>query len=116
MPEIIKLPAFKLLITQFMEQKDAAVRLERLKDHMHKLWGDAKRDVSVEQLNYASRTIQDEIFEGRRKNPLIFDWVFKMFRGRHEQEMQYSTAQYVDEARQKLGLDMPDANKEIVSR
>lgn len=89
--------AFTLGVRHLKEHGEAADRLERLRTAADKLWKESlsmpPRDMTAQ-----SRMLQDEIFEGRRRNPLVFDWIFRWFRNRNEQQMQYGAGELVEEA------------------
>lgn len=93
------LPAFVLSIRQIVEHSEAASRLETLHAHAEALWpkvlgGLARHD--------SSRILQDEIFESRRKNPPVFDWVFRRVRRHQEEQMRHGADELVAEARRDL--------------
>lgn len=69
---------------QITEHRDAAERLDKLKDHAEKLWSEALSGASIETLPMKIRLLQDEIFDGRKRNPPIFDFIFKWFRDENE--------------------------------
>ena len=65
---------------QMMEHGDAADRLDKLKELSEKIWSDAIAGKNAVTLKLKSRTLQDQIFDHRKKNPPIFDFVFRWFR------------------------------------
>lgn len=91
--------AFSLGMRHLREQGEAIDRLDRLRTAVEKLWKEAleapKKDMGAQ-----SRMLQDEIFEGRRRNPLVFDWLFSWFRDRNQQQMQYGAAELIEAAEQ----------------
>lgn len=72
---------------QMMEHSDAADRLEKLKDVSEKLWSEAVSGKEVTLLNAKSRALQDQIFDHRKRNPPVFDFLFKWFRDVNENLM-----------------------------
>ena len=75
------LPVFVIGIRQFTDQRQAATRLDDLKKHSERLWREALSGaVAADELTRRSRTLQDELFEQRRRNPLIPDWVYRRLR------------------------------------
>lgn len=98
------LPVFTLGLRQFAEQKEAAERLDTLKRHAEKMWGDLLDGAPDEKSTQLARELQDEIFDHRRRNPLIFDWVYQRLRKGHEERMNRSAAELVEEARNKLSI------------
>lgn len=69
---------------QMMEHDDAADRLDKLKELSEKIWSDAVAGKDAGLLKLKCRTLQDQIFDHRRKNPPIFDFLFRWFRDRNE--------------------------------
>lgn len=98
------LPVFVIGIRQFTEQRQAATRLDELKKHSEELWSAALSGrTPEEEVARRSRTLQDEIFEQRRRNPLIFDWVYSRLRDDHEDLMNKCASDLLTEARAALG-------------
>jgi len=97
-------PALLLGYRQFTEQMEAATRLDKLKEHAERLWGDALAAKPESEITARSRGLQDEILENRRKSPLIFDALFKRLRRDFEVQMNHGASEFIAEARQKLGL------------
>lgn len=96
-------PALVLGIRQFGEQRDAAARLEKLKEHAERLWGAALAGMPAAEATVGSRTLQDEILESRRRSPLVFDTVFRHLRSSYQEQMDHGVAELVAEAGQQLG-------------
>jgi hypothetical protein len=96
-------PALLLGIRQYLEHTDAAARLDKLKEHAEKLWNEAlSGKKSQAYLTTAARGLQDEILEGRRRSPLVFDVIFKRLRRDYEIQMNHGAAELVAEARRKM--------------
>lgn len=93
---------YRLGVTQFIEHRDAADRLDKLKDHAETLWSDAIKGASIEVLKVNSRRLQDEIYEGRKRNPPVFDAIFKIFRNDHEDQMNKGAMAFIQEATEKI--------------
>jgi len=72
---------------QMMEHTDAADRLDRLKDLAEKVWADAISGKEISSIKINCRALQDQIFDNRRRNPPVFDFLFKWFRDRNENLM-----------------------------
>ena len=89
---------YKLGVAQFVEHRDAADRLDKLRDHAEKMWADAIKGASLEVLKVKSRNLQDEIFDGRKRNPPIFDAIFWIFRDAHEVQMNIGALALIREA------------------
>jgi SMODS-associating 4TM effector domain len=86
---------------QMMEHGDAADRLDKLKELSEKNWSDAIAGNDAVTLKLKSRTLQDQIFDHRKKNPPIFDFVFRWFRDGDEVLMNKGAEALVREYLQK---------------
>ena len=81
-------------------QKDAAATVERLKDLVDAVW----REVCGGELTELtatrrSRELQDGILTHRQTSPLVFDWVYRLKRREHEEQMEISAEEMVAEIR-----------------
>src|SRR5712691_6890091 len=72
------IPASGLLgVRQFSDHREAATRLDKLKEHSERLWNDALSGKLEPEITAPARLLQDEILENRRKSPLVFDGIYK---------------------------------------
>ncbi|EJM88187.1 S-4TM family putative pore-forming effector [Pseudomonas sp. GM60] len=69
---------------QMMEHSDAADRLDKLKELSEKLWSEAASGKEESLLKVKCRALQDQIFDHRKRNPPVFDFLFKWFRDGNE--------------------------------
>lgn len=99
------MPSAFFAIRQYRAHTSAAKRLDNMCKYINNLWRDAFVQGGGSELTYQSRNLQDEILECRRRNPVIFDWVYKVLRRRFEEEMICSTQGLIQDARKKLGLN-----------
>jgi hypothetical protein len=97
-------PAIILGIRQYSEHREAAGRLDKLKEHAEKLWLAALATPRNTDLSIKSRVLQDEIFENRKRSPLVLDWLYRHLRDDYEAQMNYGAEQLVAEAQERLGL------------
>lgn len=97
-------PALLIAMRQFTEQREAADRLDKLKDHCGTLWKEALSGKSKTALSVMSRNLQDEILENRRKAPPVLDFIFKRLRDEYEAGMNYAAEHYVSEAKAALKI------------
>ena len=100
-------PVLLLGIRQFSEHREAANRLDNLTDHAETLWNaalDGKPDADV---TAGSRNLQDEILEGRKRSPAVFDFIFKRLRTSFEAQMNHGVEHFIAEAKKKLGTPLP---------
>lgn len=82
---------------QMIAHGDAADRLDKLKELAEKIWSDALAGKNDTTLKQESRALQDQIFDHRRKNPPIFDFLFRWFRDGSELLMNKGAEVLVDE-------------------
>jgi hypothetical protein len=82
---------------QMMEHGDAANRLDKLKEVSEKIWSDALTGTEVSVLKLKCRALQDQIFDHRKRNPPIFDFLFRWFRDGNEELMNKGTETLVGE-------------------
>lgn len=94
-------PALLLGLRQFSEHQDAANRLDRLKVHIESIWNQALAGKSESEVTVFSRSLQDEIYENRRKSPPVLDFIFRKLRRNYEIQMNHAAAQYIGEAKVK---------------
>ena len=97
-------PALLITLRQFSEQREAADRLDKLKDHCGTIWKEALSGKSKSALAEMSRNLQDEILENRRKAPPVLDFIFKRLRGDYEARMNHAADHFVSEAKQALKI------------
>lgn len=97
-------PALLVAKRQFSEQTKAASRLDKLKGHADQFWSDLCAGGERKDLAHKCRTLQDEIYDNRKCNSSVFDWMFRRVRTRYESRMNYTAQQLVDEAKQRLGI------------
>lgn len=91
--------AYVIAYRQITEHREAADRLDKLRDHSGKLFAEAIGGASVTHIKTNSRLLQDEIFDGRKRNPPIFDFIFKMLRAQNELEMNKGAEALIKEAK-----------------
>lgn len=91
-------------IRQYREQALSAERCDKLKEHANLIWAQALEGASAAKLKKECRALQDEIYEGRKRNPPIFDWIFRRLRNKYEDQMSFGAQQLVLEASTKLNL------------
>ena len=99
------MPAVILGVRQWTEHSEAATRLDKLKEHAERLWADAFNHLNSTELLSKSRALQDEIFESRKRSPLVFDWIFRRLRNEYEAQMNHGAQELVDDAKRRLGVD-----------
>jgi hypothetical protein len=81
------LPTYFFGYRQMKQHDDAADKLDKLRELCEKLWVDAIKGEGKKTLLVKCRTLQDQIFEHRLKNPPVFDFIFKLLRDKNEMLM-----------------------------
>ena len=97
-------PALILGVRQFAEQTEAANRLDKLKDHAESLWSDSCNGAARARLTSRSRALQDEIFENRKRSPLVFDWIFRRLRNDYNAQVNHGAEELGAEAKRRPGI------------
>ncbi len=97
-------PTLVLAFRQASEHTEAASRLDKLKTHAERLWTDASGGNASPHIAAETRSLQDEIFENRKRSPFVFDWVFMRLRKDYEAQMNHGAGQLVADAKKRLGL------------
>jgi len=93
------IPAVFLGIRQHTEHTEAAARLDKLKEHSEGLWNQAIRGrLTPQEVTEESYKLQNEIYDNRRRNPLIFNWIYKHLRKEQEEQMNRGAEELVEEA------------------
>ncbi|SFQ34161.1 S-4TM family putative pore-forming effector [Variovorax sp. 770b2] len=106
--ELILIVLFPMLSTlkqayqQWSDNREAANRLDILRACAEKSWKAALNGADDRKLENESRALQGEIFDGRKRNPLVFDFLFKRLRDEHEAQMDSGAAHLVAEAEQAM--------------
>jgi SMODS-associating 4TM effector domain len=92
-------PAFLCGIREWKKQRAAGESADRLKAHANEIWAAALAStISGGSLQTKARDLQDEIYERRRTNPLIFDWIYYRLRDEQEQQANQAADELVLEA------------------
>jgi hypothetical protein len=99
-------PAVLWCIREFIRQNEALNGLEKLKSHIEAMWEKALRgNAAWPELSTDAREIQDCLFDGRSRHPLIYNWVYRIARRFQEDGMKAKAAEMVKEAK-KSGVDL----------
>lgn len=97
------LPAFVLGVRQFNEHYEAAGARDRLKEHSEKLWNKAITvKATSKEIIKDCRDLQDEIYDHRRRSPVIFDWIYQRLKNPYEELMNKGAEELVEEALEKI--------------
>ena len=81
-------PAFVLGLRQYTEHNEAAGRLDRLRENSEILLQNAvSKKLTRQDLELESYSLQTQIYDNRRRSPLIFDWLYSRLKHAHEEQM-----------------------------
>jgi hypothetical protein len=81
-------PAFVFGLRQYIEHNEAAVRLDRLREHAEALVQEIiNRRYTPQDLERGSYSLQMQIYDNRRRSPLILDWLYSQLRNEDEEKM-----------------------------
>jgi hypothetical protein len=97
------IPFFRFCNKEFIEHREAALRLNELVKYSEDIWQYAlENPEEYYRIKLNSRRLQDEIFEHRSKSPLILDQFYDLFRDQNEVLMNRTSEILIDEAMEKL--------------
>ena len=86
-------PALVWGIREAFKQHDAAENTKKLRVQVEKLWARClQQPLPPAELRREMQEIQTEIQRGRANRPLVFNWVHRLFRSRHQQLMKTGAA------------------------
>jgi SMODS-associating 4TM effector domain len=86
-------------VREAKQQSEAATRVDQLKSFGNDLWGRVlHKQITETEATNQSRIFQDEIYEHRQRNPMIFDWFYWLFKNKFEEQMTQSAEDMVIEA------------------
>jgi hypothetical protein len=99
------LPAIQLGWRLYSDHTESANNLDRLRDLVEDLWKKSLyNNLPPEEILKASRDLQDEIYNHRRKSPVIFNWIYQCLRNAREEEMNKGAEDFVAEAQGVLKM------------
>lgn len=97
------LPVLTWALRERMQQANAAISLANLNGEWEKIWTKALGGTDAMVLKAESRSLQDAIYQHRERSPLVFDWVYYLFRSANEDEAHHAAKDFVREAERALG-------------
>lgn len=97
------LPLLTWALRERMQQANAATSLTNLNGEWDKIWTKALGGADAAALTVESRSLQDAIYQHRERSPLVFDWVYFIFRSANEDEAHYAAEDLVRKAEKALG-------------
>lgn len=89
------LPMLTWALRERMQQANAAVSLTHLNSEWDKIWTKALEGGDATTVTAESRSLQDAIYQHRERSPLVFDWVYFIFRSANEDEAHHAAEDLV---------------------
>jgi hypothetical protein len=99
------LPVLTWALRERMQQANAAISLTNLSGEWDKIWTKALVGADSAALTAESRSLQDAIYQHRERSPLVFDWVYSIFRSANEDEAHHAAEDLVRKAEKALGKE-----------
>lgn len=96
------LPVLTWALRERTQQANAAISLTNLNTEWDKIWAKALSGADATALTAKSRSLQDAIYQHRERSPLIFDWVYSLFRSANEDEAHHAAEDFVRKAERAL--------------
>ncbi|MFC7287434.1 hypothetical protein DBR37_09040 [Herminiimonas sp. KBW02] len=94
------LPFVSVASKVIQENLEAITRLASMREAINDVWQRILTNVATnEELIGFANTIQAGIYNNRRNNPLVFDWIHRRSKRKHEDTTSATTASYVAEYR-----------------
>lgn len=91
------LPYLRVATKQYRDQSEAAERLSKLNAYFGRIWQRIlDRTLTAEELRIVTRGIQDEIYDSRKRSPLVPDFFFWFYRNTDESLTERTAAQLRD--------------------
>ncbi len=97
------LPVLTWALRERVQQANAAISLTNLNGEWDKIWTKALGGADAAALTAESRSLQDAIYQHRERSPLVFDWVYSIFRSANEDEAHHAAEDLVRKAEKALG-------------
>lgn len=95
------IPAFVFGLRQYNEHNEAATRLDRLRENAEVLVQEViSGRYTPQDFERESYSLQTQIYENRRRSPLILDWLYSQLRNKDEEQMNKGAESLVQELTQ----------------
>lgn len=89
---------------EWRRQRETAKDADRIRALVESMWGRLlAREVDEAESVRESRALQDEIYDRRRRGPLVFDFVYGRLQPKYEDQAQLAADALIREARLRLG-------------
>lgn len=96
------LPILTWSLRERRQQVNAAISLSNLNSEWDKIWSKALAGADSEILTTESRSLQDAIYQHRERSPLVYDWIYYIFRSVNEDEAHHAAEDLVRKAEKAL--------------
>lgn len=96
------MPVLNWALRDRMQQVNAATSLTNLSGEWEKIWAKALGGADAVAITAESRSLQDAIYQHRERSPLVFDWVYSIFRTVNEDEAHHAAEDFVQKAEKAL--------------
>ena len=97
-------PAVLWIIREVFAQRDAIQSDEKGLVFVESLWDQAlAKGVIEEDLLQGSILAQNALFDARSRSTMVFNWVYRLLRSRHQDQMEHKAAEMVKEALKRIG-------------
>lgn len=94
-------PAFVFGLRQCIDHRDSADRLDRLRESADAVIQEViDQRLTPQDIQKESYSLQMQIYENRRYNPLIFDWIYSRLRDKNEEQMNKGAESLIQELTQ----------------
>lgn len=94
------IPLFLYVYKQHFENKATISRLDKLSYRAEDLWEKVLNNVDSSTLTTCSRKLQNDIYKHRESALLIWDWFYKRFKSKQENNMNLSAGIVIEEYHQ----------------
>lgn len=90
-------------INQYRDNNDAASRLDSLKEQAESYWQQAiNQKLTSDEITQLSYRLQDNIYDNRSRNPLIFDWIYNCIKNENEEQMNRGAKDLIEELQSSI--------------
>lgn len=97
------MPVLTWALRERMQQANAATSLANLNGEWERVWAKAIGGADSTVLTAESRSLQDALYQHRERSPLVFDWIYSIFRSANEDEAHHAAEDLVRKAERALG-------------
>ncbi|MEM7758486.1 MAG: S-4TM family putative pore-forming effector [Cyanobacteria bacterium P01_A01_bin.40] len=96
-------PLYYFGINQYREHKETIRTLYNLRQEAENYWQQSiYQSLSPDEITELSYSLQKDIHNHRCSNPLIFDWLYKIYRDKNEEQMDKSTEDFIEEYKSSI--------------